>query len=217
MTTTTYPRDNREAQQTFANTYFTDHNTAFALTLQRACEHTTTRACYTVHKTPGVSHWTVYAVNTHGREHCLGQYFANIDYGLQLDAEPSVSAWYHTAWTLLDDWWTHTAFTRTVITPLGYCKRCGRLLTDPRAVARGYGDECFKHAAHDERADWVNALCNSCYYRHCTDDEDLLCHICPVGLDINDDNCLVCSCVLHKAKMLADDSYVCEHYTRRNN
>lgn len=195
-------------RQTFIATYFTDHDTAFSL----QDEHIT--CYYTVRRSPGVRHWNIYAVTPHGKEHFIGQYFGNIAYGLLDDGEPNVTAWYHDAWSLFTRAWTEFPDSMQV-TPLGHCKRCGRLLTDPRAIARGYGDECFKQLRTTERADWVDTLCESCHYRHCVDDESLLCHTCPVSLDLVDD-CLVCSCVLHKRKMLADKDYVCEYYTRRS-
>lgn len=133
----------------FVETLFTDHDTAFELAIQTPDGKTIARH-YTVRKTEGIKHWQVFALSPHGKEWFIAQRFGSTLIDILLTSQPSVTAWYYKWWSLLEDYCERNNYTNVQCRQLGYCKRCGKVLISPRAIARGYGQECFKHIDKSE-------------------------------------------------------------------
>lgn len=126
----------------FINTLFKGHDTAFELTLQHLGGKTT-QCYYTVRKTPGIKHWQIFALSPHGKEWFIAQCYDTTLYGMLLTGEPSVATWFYPWWSLFNHFWEYGDSSHIQCHQLGYCKRCGKALTKPEAVLRGYGDDCW--------------------------------------------------------------------------
>lgn len=122
--------------------YFTDHDTAFATT------RGTRQLLYTVRKTPSILRWQVFAADTSSKEHLLCTYYGGAIDEYDHIAMPSPGDWWYDHWVTLS---SILAGNSPGLTRLGYCKRCGKLLTSAISVARGYGDSCYIATLEERR------------------------------------------------------------------
>ena len=191
---------------------------AFAITDAKGREH-----YYHIEQVPGTIVYRVYSSRSGhggyfiGTVHRFDRLQTPSPYsklGTQYDPAPMPSreTTYYSHWAAFHDWLKDPDAPSRL---LGYCRRCGRLLTDPRAITRGYGDECFKHIEHTSDYRVVTpAPCDTCYYRFCTYDEELLCYNCPIGLTFLD-GYSSCDCQRRHREMEQTGNYTCDMYTPR--
>lgn len=125
--------------------------------------------------------------------------------------QPSYNTRHYQYWAVFALWLADDP--RVTSQTLSFCRRCGRLLTTPQAIARGYGDECYKMVTHQTTVT-ATEPCDTCYYRHCADDEELLCYNCPVGQTFLDGS-LTCDCCRRHREMEQSGIYRCDMYRPR--
>ena len=131
----------------FVKEYCIDRVTAFQLD---PCPEThEQKPCnYIVRKTPGVYVWELYAVSARGKEWFIGAYYSMPGYStFDLISEPEVTRWYYRHWAMFNAFLQkdHPLQKHMLITRLGICKKCGKILTDKTSIMRGYGPDCFNH------------------------------------------------------------------------
>ena len=196
---------------------YIEAHTAFAITDNTGREH-----YYYVEQIPGTIVYRVFASRSGhsgrlvGTVHRYDRLTVESPYrqlGTQYEPAPTPSR----DTTLYGHWAALLAWMREPGAPsrqLGYCRRCGRLLTTPRAIARGYGDECYSIVHKHGEVTVTAEPCDTCYYRYCTDDDDLLCYSCPVGLTFLD-GCSSCDCQRRHREMEQTGHYKCDMYRPR--
>lgn len=106
-------------------------------------------AAYIVHKRDNLLVWDIYAATQHGKERFIAAYYgANVD-EFGCIPEPRLSDWWYKHW-LYFNICVDTNSEQLIVKPLGICAKCGKLLTDPVSITRGYGPECIKHIKQEE-------------------------------------------------------------------
>lgn len=128
-------------------------NYAMAFQLDPTPETHEQKPCnYIVRKATGVYVWELYAVSTHGKEWFIGAYYNMPSYNtFELVSEPSVTRWYHYHWIMFNAFLQkdHPLQEHMLITRLGICKRCGKILTAAGSISLGYGRDCYKHMCEE--------------------------------------------------------------------
>ena len=192
-------------------------HTAFAITDDTGREH-----YYYIEQVPGTILYRVFTTRSgHGGrlvgtiyryDHLMTESpYSRLGTVYEPVPEPHRDTTLYGHWAAILAWLKNPAATSR---ELAYCKRCGRLLTTPRAIARGYGSECYNIANNKSKKPAKPTPCDTCYYRFCTDDEELLCYNCPVGLMFLDGQSS-CDCQRRHREMEQTGNYKCDMYRPR--